>query len=644
MVWRCLDWGLSMGFSLVSGGRKTALAFLLTGTSVWAPAAQAETVAPTLAQLQDLSIEELAQVEVTSVSKRAERLSEAPAAIYVIGNEDILRSAATSLPEVLRLAPNLQLQQIDSRQYAISARGFNGYQTANKMLALIDGRSIYTPLFSAIFWELHSPVIEDIEQVEVVSGPGGTLYGPNAVNGVISITTKSARDTLGGLARATVAANEQTAAVRYGVPIGNGGIRFYGNYFYRGDQPEGAAPAVDDGAEGFQGGFRMDLGPEDSAFTLQGAIFDTNSHILADNGENGHNVLARWVRQLDADSSFQIQAYYDDFEREFTFVRDALETFDATAQYNGAAGAHHFVLGAGVRTTRDEFVNNLNPFILVPERKRLWIANAFAQDEVALSEQLSITAGIKLEQSSFSGVEVLPNLRLAWQPSERTLLWSAVSRAVRTPSRIDRQLQALPILAPAMNFESEELTAIEAGYRGQPTDSTNLSVSVFYNLYDHLRTTEFAPGNQLPIRLQNGLKGHTYGIEAWATQQVMSWWRLKLGVATLAKHFEVKEGHVDITNGESAGNDPDFRFMARSQMSLADNLDLDLGVRAVDDLDRPHVDGYVEADARLAWRVSDGLELYVAGRNLLHEAHKESFERQAQLIERSVFAGTRLLF
>jgi iron complex outermembrane receptor protein len=261
-----------------------------------------------------------------------------------------------------------------------------------------------------------------------------------------------------------------------------------------------------------------------------------------------------------------------------------------------------------------------------------------------LSNQLSVTAGLKLERSSFSGIEVLPNLRLAWQPNDRTLLWSAVSRAVRTPSRIDRQLQALPVLAPAMNFESEKLVAIEAGYRGQPTDRTNLSVSLFYNIYDDLRTTEFAPGGQLPIRLQNGLKGHTYGIEAWATQQVAPWWRLKLGVATLSKHFRVKEGHVDITGGESAGNDPGFRIMARSQMSLAENVDLDIGLRAVDDLDRPHVDGYVEADARLAWRIGDALELYVAGRNLLHDAHKESFEPQAQLIERSVFAGTRLLF
>ena len=622
--------------------RRAALAFLLAGTAASIPAAGA---AQSVAELRDLSIEELAQVQVTSVSKRPEPLSEAPAAIYVITNEDILRSSTTSLPEALRLAPNLQLQQIDSRQYAISARGFNGYETANKMLALIDGRSIYTPLFSAIFWELHSPVLEDIEQIEVVSGPGGTLFGPNAVNGVINVTTKNAVDTLGGLARGTLAANEGTAALRYGFPVGDGAMRIYGNYFRRGDQPDGAGPDLDDASDGFQAGFRMDLASADNAFTLQGDIFETRTDIFRGDGEKGHNLLARWTRRIDDDSSFRLQAYYDDFDRRFVLVRDALQTFDVEAQYSGSAGRHDFVLGAGVRTTRDAFINRLNPFVLDPERERLWIINAFAQDQVALGERLTLTAGVKLERSSFAGVQVLPNLRLAWQPSEDVLLWSAVSRAVRTPSRIDRDLQALPILAPATSFQSEKLTAIEAGYRGQPTDTTTLSVSLFYNIYDDLRTTEFAPDGGLPIMLGNSLKGHSYGIEAWATQQVASWWRMKLGLATLGKSFKVKDGHVDITGGESAGNDPDFRILVRSQMDVADNVQLDLGLRTVDDLERPRVASYVEADARLGWRVSDNLELYVAGRNLLHASHEESGEpERSQRIERSIHAGTRILF
>jgi len=493
---------------------------------------------------------------------------------------------------------------------------------------------------------LHAPVLEDVQQIEVVSGPGGTLYGPNAVNGVINVSTKDARDTLGGLARATVAANERTAALRYGIPIGEtGGVRVYGNYFDRADQPAGPAGDIDDRYRGYQAGFRMDIGSDDSSFTLQGDLFDTEVETGASDGEKGHNILARWHGRVGEDSAVQIQAYYDQFERQFLLVRDSLETFDIDGQFNSTIGRHDIVLGAGVRTTKDLFDNDLNPFVLDPESERLWTLNMFVQDRYALSDRLSLTAGVKFERSSFSGWEILPNLRLAWQPSDRTMLWSAVSRAVRTPSRIDRDLNFLPILAQADDFASEKVTAIEAGYRGRPTDSTALSVSIFYNLYDDLRTTEFAPGGGLPIRLANGLRGETWGVEAWATQQLTSWWRLRLGLSTLGKSFSVDRGHTDIADGASAGNDPDFKLTVRSQMNLASNVDLDLGVRVIDDLERPEVDSYVEAQARLGWRVTPAVELFVAGNNLLRATHEESGDpTRAQRIERSVHAGTRLRF
>jgi len=617
---------------------------LMAGAAIvaCAPAAQAQDIT----ELAELSIEELAQVEVTSASKRAEPLSEAPTAIYVISEDQIQRSPATSLPQLLREAPNLQAQRIDARQYAISARGFNGYETSNKLLALIDGRSIYTTLFSGIFWELHNPVLEDLQQIEVISGPGGTLYGPNAVNGVISITSKDAFATQGGLASATLASNDRTAALRYGGTIGgNGAFRVYGNYFDRDGFPDGAGPDGDDGHEGFQAGFRSDFGDADNRFTFQGDIFDTATKNISGDGEKGHNLLARWTRGFGDGSSLSVQAYYDDFEREFILVRDSLETFDLEGQYVGAAGRHQFVAGFGVRTTRDLFDNDLNAFVLDPESRRLWVYNAFVQDRIALDDGLALIAGVKFEESTLSGFEILPNLRLAWQPNDRTLFWSAVSRAVRTPSRIDRNLVNLPILAAATDFESEELTAIEAGYRGRPTDSTSLSVSLFYNIYDKLRTTEFAPGGGLPIRLANSLEGRTWGIEAWATQQLAPWWRLRLGLATLGKDFEVDEGRTDITGGESAGNDPDYKLQLRSQMDLADDIAFDFGVRALDDLEDPAVDSYVEAEARLAWRATANLELFVAGTNLFQETHEESGEPQrSQLIERSVHAGTRIRF
>jgi iron complex outermembrane receptor protein len=624
--------------------KRGASAFALAGAALALLPSPSYAQSP--AELGDLSIEELAQVQVTSVSKRAEPLSGAPAAIYVISNEDLMHAAATSLPEALRLAPNLQAQRIDARQYAISARGFNGYETANKMLALIDGRSIYTPLFSAIYWELHGPILEDVQQIEVVSGPGGTLYGPNAVNGVINISTKDARDTLGGLARATVAANERTAALRYGIPIGDtGAVRVYANYFDRSDQPAGPAGDINDRYRGFQGGFRMDLGSDDSGFTVQGDVFDTNVATGNSDGEKGHNILARWNQRVGEDSRIQLRAHYDQFEREFTLVRDSLETFDVEGQLNSQIGRHDIVVGAGVRTTKDLFDNDLNPFVLDPESQRLWTLNMFAQDRYSLSDELSLTAGVKFERSSFSGWEILPNLRLAWQPSDRTLFWSAVSRAVRTPSRIDRDLVFLPILAQADDFASEKVTAIEAGYRGRPTDTTTLSVSIFYNRYDDLRTVERTPEGGLPIRLANGLGGETWGVEAWATQQLTSWWRLRLGLSTLAKSFAVDRGHADIADGASAGNDPDFKLSARSQMNLAPNVDLDLGVRVIDDLERPQVDSYVDAQVRLGWRVTPAVEFYVAGDNLLRATHEESGGLpRAQRIERSIQAGTRLRF
>lgn len=595
--------------------------------------------------LQSLSIEELADLEVTSASKRAEPLSSVPASIYVLTAEDIRRAPSTSLPELLRQVPNLHVRQVDARQWAVSARGFNGYETANKLLALIDGRSIYTTLLSSVFWELHAPLAEDLQQIEVVSGPGGTLYGPNAVNGVINIRTKRAGGTLGGFARGTAAANEITAALRYGFGLGDGGaIRLYGTYVDRADRPAGPGGDFDDGYSGFQGGFRADFEAEASTLTLQGDLFKTDTRLIDGEGDEGGNVLGRWTRQLTPASSLQIQAYYDKFVRRFITVDDRLETFDLQAQYNLQAGRHTLVAGVGARTTKDYFFNGLAPITLDPVSKRLWLGNAFVQDRISLTPTLALIAGLKVEQSSYSGTEVLPNFRVAWQAGENALLWGAVSRAVRTPSRIDRDLQFPPILATSPGFRSEKLIAIEAGYRGQPTSSTSLSLTLFYNVYDDLRTTELAPGGVLPIRLVNGLKGRNWGIEAWAAQQIAPWWRLRAGLATLGRDFGVAEGHVDLTNGESAGNDPDYNATIRSEMTLG-RFDLDLALRAVDDLPRPAVPAYVEADLRLGWRFGAGWEFFIAGKNLLHANHDESGDPQrGQLAERSVAAGTRISF
>ena len=634
-----------MRFRRLHASLLAAAAFASCPDAAWAQPAEKAAAPETVTELRELSIEQLANIEVRSASKQAEPLQRAATSLYVITEEDILRSPATSLPEVLRLAPNLQVQRLDGRQYAVSARGFNGYETSNKLLVLMDGRSIYTPLHAGVFWELHSPLLEDLRQIEVISGPGGTLYGPNAVNGVVSIVSKDARDTIGGLVRGTMGANERTLGARYGVALGaNGALRVSANAFDRENLPPVGATDPNDRFKGWQAGFRADFGGGATHVTLQGDVFDNSLALGAGDGNKGHNILARLTHDLGEGDAIQVQAYYDDFERQFTLVTDALKTFDVEAQYNGRRGRHELVVGAGLRTTRDRFVNNLNQFVLDPVSRRLWVWNAFVQDRFALSTTFDIIAGLKVERSSLSGVELLPNLRFAWHPNERNLVWAAVARAVRTPSRIDRQLVALPLLAQNPQFESEKLIAIEGGYRGQFGASTSLSLSAFYNLYDDIRTTEFT-GNPLPIQLRNSLKGHTYGIEAWANQQLTPWWRMSVGVATVAKNFRLKDGAVDLANRASLGMDPDVQLVARSQLDFTPRLSLDLFARAMDDLGTTGRGGYVEADARLAWRATDAIELFVAGTSLLHDTHVESVDpSRAQRVEHSLFAGTRLRF
>ena len=596
--------------------------------------------------LAELSIEQLAQIPVTSASKTEEPLSSAPASIYVLTRDQIINSGVNSLPEALRLAPNLQVQQVDASQYAISARGFNGLEATNKLLVLIDGRSIYTPLASTVFWNLHWPMLEDVQQIEVISGPGGTLYGPNAVNGVINITSADAQQTLGTLARVSGGSSERNAALRHGFALGStGAVRVYANYHDNDGLPHSPTQAdLEDDWKGWQTGFRADFEGEADHVTVQGDLFRDYADTLDGDGAHGHNLLTRWSRALSPSSAFQVQAYYDYFKREFTLVEDSVSTLDGQAQLNLTSGRHAIVAGAGVRTTRDRFINDLNAFQLNPVSRRLWTYNLFAQDRFSLAPTLDVVAGLKVERSTFSGWELLPNLRLAWQPDPQTLIWAAVSRAVRTPSRIDRELEATGILAQSLDFQSEKLVAVEAGYRGQPTPSTSVSVNTFVNFYDDLRTTELTDGG-LPFKLLNSREGRTYGIEAWGSIQLLPIWRVWLGASRLWKDLHLKDGHTDLIPVNSLGTDPKWQFGARTQVDLTPRLRLNLQGRAVGKLDLgPEVGSYVELGGRLAYRLTDNLELYLAGTNLLHKTHLESNNGAAQLPRRSVQLGTRVTF
>ncbi|HSI18548.1 MAG TPA: TonB-dependent receptor plug domain-containing protein, partial [Sphingomonas sp.] len=326
--------------------------------------------------LSSLSIEELSQIPVRSASKREEPLSAAPTALYVITANDIARANSNSLPEILRQAPNLHVERVNGSQYAITARGFNGVEPSNKILLLIDGRSAYSTLHSGVFWELHAPLAEDLQQIEVVSGPGGTLYGPNAVNGVVSLISKDSHDTQGLLVRGSGGRDERTAAARIGFGLGdNAAMRIYGNYFDREGLPTGFGPNLSDGIRGYQIGFRTDADFGPSRVTVQGDLFANRTFQVAGEGNRGYNMLARWSTDLGGGSSIQIQTYYDYFERRALLTIDRLETMDFEGQYNLQTGGHDLVAGIGVRTTRDQFINNLNAFQLTPPRDRLWIGN-----------------------------------------------------------------------------------------------------------------------------------------------------------------------------------------------------------------------------------------------------------------------------
>lgn len=601
---------------------------------------------PASEDLSSLSIEQLANIQVRSASKRPEPLAAAPAALYVITSEDIENSGATSLPEVLRLAPNLSVQQIDASQYAIAARGFNGIQAGNKLLVLIDGRSIYTPLADNVLWQLHQPLLEDVQQVEVISGPGGTLYGPNAVNGVINVTTKNAEDTIGALVRGTAGADERTAAARYGFSLGSAGaMRIYANWDDRDGLPSSASVDVDDRYRSWQAGFRSDFGASADNFTVQGDVFHATDRKFAGDRASARNLLGRWSHALGSSGSFQFQTYYDWYSSDVTKVHQSQSTFDNEAQLNISSGRHELVAGAGARRTNDLFVNNLNAFELDPERSRLWVYNVFAQDRFKLAPNLSLIGGVKFEKSSFVGWQFLPNLRLAYRPKDRTLLWAAVSRAVRTPSRIDRDLELLPIVAPSTSFKAEKLLALETGYRGEPSKWLSLSVNLFYNFYKDLRTTEYLNGVSIPIELLNGRKGRSYGIEAWGKAQVTPWWRLSFGVSTLHKNFHVVDDRVDLQPRNSLGADPRWRVIGCSDMDLTPKLRLTLDMRGVGALDLPpRVPGYVEAGGQLDYALTNHLELFVAGRNLIHRTHLENGDPAAQLAKRAIYAGARTRF
>jgi iron complex outermembrane receptor protein len=636
------------------------------------PALAQENATP--AALKKLSIEELMDIEVTSVSKRPEKLSETASAIQVITYEDIRRAGATSLPEALRLASNLQVAQKNSRDWGISARGFNT-ELSNKLLVLIDGRTVYTPLYSGVFWDLQDYLLEDIERIEVISGPGGTLWGANAVNGVINIITKSARDTQGVYVEAGGGTElKDFAGARYGGALGtNTQFRLYGKHFDRGDSVQSDGEDVNDAWHMTQGGFRIDTDLAPQQLMLQGNFYDGQEQLTTGSASraSGVNVLSRWSNAYADDASVSLQMYYDRTHLSIPkpataflpagTLTDNLDTYDLDFSHHFEPIPRHLLTwGLGYRYTRDA-VENAPTLELLPERLSHSLVSGFIEDKFALRPDLFLTLGSKLEHNDYTGFEFEPSGRLQWNVSNQKTLWTAVSRAVRTPSRLDRDLRqpiGLPqpfvqsILNGSNEFRSETLIAYEVGYRAQWTSAFTTNIATFYNRYDHVRSftpsapTIFSFGLPFPLVSANNLKGETHGLELSATYQALEWWQLRAGYNLLKEHLHVKAGQVDFSNALNETADPEHQAMLRSALDLTHDLQLDMDLRWVNTLhnnDGPTpgtVPNYVEADVRLGMQLSSGVELSVTGQNLLHAHHPEyGFPSDARAeISRSVVA------
>ena len=617
-----------------------ALKRCLTGAAL-SLATHAAQAYPVQDNLTSMSLEELGSVRITSVSKREERLADAPAAVYVISAADLRRSGAASLVEALRLAPNLQVMQASSGTYVVTARGFAGDN--NKLLVLVDGRSVYTPLFSGVFWDAQDVPLDDIERIEVVSGPGGTLWGTNAVNGVINVITKPASATRG--ARVAVGGGNARAdgTARYGAALGeNGAYRIYGKAFRVRSTETASGAEIDDAWHKMQAGFRTDWQQGADSYTVQGdayrarkghprpgSIVVTGLTVPLGNIElAGGNLLARWTRQLGGGGAASVQAYYDRTERDVApFFDEHLDILDLQAQYTMAPiGRHALTFGGQYRHANYELVNSPYFGFLPAHQKTSW-TSLFAQDEVTLGDAWHLTLGLRGEHNGYTGAEFLPNARLAWKVGADSTLWGAVSRTVRAPSRLDRDpvVPGVPpyLLIGGPDFQSEVARVFELGFRSQLGPDLLYSVSLYRALYDDLRTQEQVKG-QRKVEYVNGMMGASRGLEAWASWQLTPSWRLRSGL--MAQHIEtwLKPGVVDLGNSlKRVGRDPAYTASLRSSWQMGDDREFDVALRRVAAQSDPVVPGYTAVDMRFGWKLRPSLSLSVTGNNLFGGGHGE---------------------
>ncbi len=650
--------------SCKSTGIACALSIAL---ALWLPTA-ARGATGTGEDLLSLSIEDLMQIEVTSVSKRAQKLSEAPAAVTVLTSEDIRRSGMTTIPDLLRMVPGLHVASIDSSTWAITARGFNS-QFANKLLVMIDGRTVYTPLFSGVFWDVQDLVLEDIDRIEVVRGPGGTMWGVNAVNGVINIITKRAEDTQGLLTSTLGGSLDRvSSSMRYGGKLGDQAYyRANLKYFDRGDFNNRAGVQAHDAWQVGRGGVRFDWNPTavDSVTLLadyyRGNADETTLVLGQTNTDlSGGDVIARWAHEFSEGwGTLQLQTYYDRTERSDTLIREIRDTFDLEIHHRSSPlPGHDMVWGASYRFTADD-IRSSAAVAFNPSDEMIHLASAFVQDEISLlGERLRLTLGSKVEYNQYTGFEVLPNARLLWTPHERHSVWAAVSRTVRAPSRAENDVSlltpapTLPVDFALLNgnnsFDSEDLLAYEIGYRAQPFDPVSIDIAAYYNDYKNLRSVEptgvlvnFPALGLLTATLaaDNQIDAKGYGVEVSSTWSVTDFFRL-IGTYTLMELDIDTNTSLDPTAKGQENDTPNHQFTIRSLLDLPWNLQLDMGLFWVGDVSNQGVGKYARFDARIGWRPRPGLELSLAGQNLTDPSHDEfgpSFTRFPTSVPRSVY-------
>jgi len=593
----------------------------------------------------EMSIEELMSVEVTTVSKKKDTLFSTPAAITVLTSEDIRRSGHQSIPEVLRMVPGVHVAKIDSNRWAITARGFNNLY-AEKLLVLIDGRSVYTPLYSGVYWDVQDLILEDIERIEVIKGPGGTLWGSNAVNGIVNIITKKAKDTQGTLVTGGIGTEEKGfSSLRYGGKLSEDAYyRVYAKYFNRDEGIYSNGDHANDRSDALREGFRIDWDKsEQDHITLQGDFYNGHSGLRTmltspgvdfqadDNTDvRGLNILSRWTRKYSDSSDMSLQFYYDRTERYGIQLGESRDTFDIDFQRRfQLADGHNLIWGLGYRHTGDN-IDNSYTITFNPSSRNDELFTGFVQDEITIVDDLlKFIVGTKVEKNDYTDYEFQPSARLLWTPNEQNTLWASATRALSTPSRIyahvTNKFRAVPPMqfTGSGNLNSQEVKSYELGYRVKQKDNLFFDFSLFYNELDHLYAFENNP-TALSRIYDNKMYGETYGTEIAAHWQVDQNWKLVGGYSFLIMQMHTEGSSTNTTLASSVEREaPQNMFHIRSQLNLQNNLEFDTTLYYVDSVPHYNIHSYMRLDMGLTWHVSKNTDFSIIGQNLLDRTHPE---------------------